>query len=182
MIPPPEWKLRVPGCESCVAENEACYSCSPASACKRCRKLCSLFQDIRPRFAGIMRAVRHRYPMCQYCSSTGKACQGLEGEACFACHERCSNVVKDAQDPDSADASDAESQISDSSEEVVSLDGQPSDWVEKPLDEKARERLRAEQKDLEQHLAKVQDMHRRAEEACRELEHELNHLKRCLVD
>jgi hypothetical protein len=98
------------------------------------------------------------------------------------------SVVKDTQDSDSTDASDAESQSSDSSsevdpcEEVISLDEQPSDWVEKLLDEKARVRLKAEQKDLQQHLAKMQDMHRAAEKACIELEHELNHLRGCLID
>ncbi|KAG2066237.1 hypothetical protein BDR04DRAFT_1121330 [Suillus decipiens] len=94
-------------------------------------------------------------------------------------------VVIDTQDLDSTNASDTESQFSDFSkevehlEEVISLDRQSSDWVNKlqQLDEKACERLEAEQ-----HLTKRQDMHSRVEEACRELEHKLNHIKRCLID
>jgi hypothetical protein len=105
------------------------------------------------------------------------------------------SVVKDTQDSDSTDASDAESQSSDAEcqssdsssevdtcEEVISLNEQPSDWVEKPLDEKARVRFEAERKDLQQNLAEMRDMHCRAEKACRELEHELSHLKGRLID
>ncbi|KAG1894990.1 uncharacterized protein F5891DRAFT_984574 [Suillus fuscotomentosus] len=111
------------------------------------------------------------------------------GEGCIACTNRCSNVVKEVEDPESPDvsdpesqSSDSESQSSDSSDDIIVLDKQPSGWVDKLLDQKARASLEAELKDLERHLAEMEDMHRRADKACMELEHELNHLKGCLVD
>lgn len=90
-------------------------------------------------------------------------------------------------EPDSADESDSSDSSSDfseseseSSDDVIALDERPSGWIEKPLDENTRLRLEEELRDLERHLAEMQDMHRRAEEACQELMHALNHLNICL--
>ncbi|KAG2354016.1 hypothetical protein BDR07DRAFT_1495255 [Suillus spraguei] len=101
------------------------------------------------------------------CQSSDAACQSSDA-ACQSSDAACQS-------------SDSSSEV-DTCEEVISLDEQPSDWVEKPLDEKARVRFEAERKDLQQNLAEMQDMHCRAEKACRELEHELSHLKGRLID
>ncbi|KAG1884752.1 hypothetical protein F4604DRAFT_1676844 [Suillus subluteus] len=116
----------------------------------------------------------------------------IMGEACIACQQRCSYVKKQAQVPLSSDKfesnsdatgeSESESQSFDSSDEVIALDEKPSDWVNKPLDKKEWVRLEAELRDVEQHLAQMEEMHHRAEEATRELEHKLNHLNRCLMN
>jgi len=52
--------------------------------------------------------------------------------------------------------------------------------IKTTLNENTQLRLEEELRDLAQHLAKMLDMLRRAEEACQELVHALNYLNICL--
>jgi hypothetical protein len=114
MFPGPQLRLRDPGCQSCVAENQQCYSYSPESECERCSNRCSLlpgkpspYLDIlytnyffplsmlaRPqRHRGIMYAIRLMRPRCDYCRDMKKICKGRTGEACTECAQLCSNCM-----------------------------------------------------------------------------------------
>jgi len=92
--------------------------------------------------------------------------------------------VKHDQELYSANKSDSLSNLSESkselSDDIITLDECPSGWIKKPLDKNIWLRLEEELKDLERHLAEMQDMHRRVEDACQELVHALNHLNICL--
>ncbi|KAG1806006.1 uncharacterized protein BJ212DRAFT_1303855 [Suillus subaureus] len=97
----------------------------------------SLLPGPKPYIFAIMRVVGIRYPGYEYCTSRNIRCQSMMGEACIACQNRYSNVVKkEVQDLYSDDESDSESQYSDFSNEVITLDKQSSCWVNKLLDKR----------------------------------------------
>ncbi|KAG1837443.1 hypothetical protein DFJ58DRAFT_846454 [Suillus subalutaceus] len=90
-------------------------------------------------------------------------------------------LSSDESESDSAGESESESQSFDSSDEVTALDEKPSDWVDKPLDEKKRVRLEAKLLGVKQRLAQMEEMHREFEKVCRVLEQVLNSLDGCLA-
>ncbi|KAG1843980.1 hypothetical protein C8R48DRAFT_678549 [Suillus tomentosus] len=149
----PKLRLRDPGCQSCVAQNQKCYSYSTGFACERCSDMCSLLPAPPPRHRGIMCAIRLMRPRCDYCRGIKKICRGRTGEACIACQQLCSFVGKplDEQDTDNdsrthSEGSGTESDSSDSSDDVIALERKPAEWIDRNTED-SRKRKREEEGD-----------------------------------
>ncbi|KAG2739072.1 hypothetical protein P692DRAFT_20882091 [Suillus brevipes Sb2] len=89
----------------------------------------------RPKTLAVMRGISNNSPRCKLCKGMNYICRGIYGEPCIPCQQMCSNVTKTAEGsciaPES-DESDAESESSDSSDDVVVLDHKPADFIDRP--------------------------------------------------
>ncbi|KAG2335473.1 hypothetical protein BDR05DRAFT_1006780 [Suillus weaverae] len=150
MFEAPKPTLRQPGCESCAAENQQCYAYCSASACRRCANRCSLLPAPPTICRGVMRGMIDNSPSCNYCRDMKYLCRGRAGEACIACRQLCSNVEQTEEGRLMAhisDASDSESESSDSSDDVVVFDHKPDDWIDRQQ-EISRKRQRDDEDDV----------------------------------
>ncbi|KAG2031218.1 hypothetical protein BDR03DRAFT_986552 [Suillus americanus] len=175
-------ELRTAPCDTCTEDGTECFGVMDTQACDPCKKRCSFLQGPQPRLHPyVMRACMPRDPRCTSCQLMKRRCNSWAGQACVACEVLCSHVLKADNTEDDAYSESDESESSDSSDDLVLLDEQLSDW-EEPAWKQSKLSVVAgaspedEIEDLQEQLAKVEELHLRAEQECQAIRARLAHL------
>ncbi|KAG2029127.1 hypothetical protein BDR03DRAFT_987549 [Suillus americanus] len=175
-------ELRTAPCDTCAEDGTECFGVMDTRACDPCKKRCSFLQGPQPRLRPyVMRACMPRNPGCTSCQLMKRPCKSWAGQACVACEALCSHVPKADNAEDDAYSESDESESSDSSDDLVLLDEKPSDW-----EEPARKRRKLsvvagaspedEVTDLQERLAKMEELRLRVEQECQKIRSRLAHL------